>query len=179
VTFQAIDATYADVSPLALSQRVLRADLRVPTGFDRVFRIGVPGGETRFARIDRGVTAIFPRSTYTPTESGLLATIPPGTIFSIGGDLRALLPKAPPANGGAERMGSVSQFVDRFADRSALSVPESTAVVLRPRVSGPAIDAAHRSTREMDGTPAQTRGPETIWTSDLYRQRRIAALLAR
>ena len=182
ITLQPVEATIGDTNPLALSQRILRADLRVPTGFERVYRISVPGGEPRFARIDSGITAIFPQSTYIPSEFGPRASIPPGTVFSIGGDLRDLLPKATnrlAENSDAPRPGSASNFANRFVDRSTRNpaVVKSPRDLANPRPQRPHTPDASPPPPAANTAPSNPPEPVTIWTSDLHRQRRIADLL--
>jgi hypothetical protein len=72
-----------------VSQRNLGTDLRVPTAFGDVYRVQVASGWQRtnqdsFARIDGGVTAVFPRSVYVATKKGAMPEIAPGTIFYLG-----------------------------------------------------------------------------------------------
>ncbi|MEM7628533.1 MAG: hypothetical protein AAF356_03825 [Planctomycetota bacterium] len=82
-----VDQGLSDVGPLGTSLRQVPLDLRLPSGFDRVYEL--PGrsisGERRFARFDGGVAALFARSDYLATANGPLALIPPGTVFVIGG----------------------------------------------------------------------------------------------
>ncbi len=80
-----VDPTIGDVSPLGESLREvnMQADLRVPTGFQNVYR--VPGRSDLLMRASGGIYAIFPQSAYVPTEKGdMAAIVPPGTVFSIG-----------------------------------------------------------------------------------------------
>ncbi len=85
---QKIDAGTSDVSPNAVSLRNLGIDLRQPTGFEGVYQLSKVDafgrGQAMFMRIDGGITAIFTRSVYVPTEFGMVPQIPPGTIFHIG-----------------------------------------------------------------------------------------------
>lgn len=80
-----VEQGVADLGPLSQSLRVEQPDLRAPAGFDQVYRLHSPSGESFYARIGGGVVAVFPRSVYVPTRRGLLADIPPGTVFYIGG----------------------------------------------------------------------------------------------
>ena len=173
VVFEAVEATVADMDPLSLGQRVMRADQRLPSGFDRVFRVHVPGGEPVFARIANGVTAVFPRSAYAATEAGLQATIPPGTIFSIGGDLRALLPASVAAPSARRNWAGASMFADRSVNRSG-KMPSAQSYAIEPYA-----DTSRSILRESDREPAdQVSGPVTIWNSEMMRRRRLTVLLA-
>ncbi|MCA9287919.1 MAG: hypothetical protein KDA05_04995, partial [Phycisphaerales bacterium] len=80
VPWRLIDQGWEDIDPLARSLFHARPDLRSATGFGDVFDLG----DGRFARVDGGLVAVFPRSTYAGTVTGLVPTIPPGTVFYIG-----------------------------------------------------------------------------------------------
>jgi len=104
--FTPVEPGSRDVSPLNTSLRRLDVDLRVPTGFDRVYAVSpqpgvgsafnVDGGVSLggaslsdlgvrwFARMSGGLIALFPRSTFTPTPEGLLTDVPPGTVYFLG-----------------------------------------------------------------------------------------------
>jgi len=94
-----IDPGTADLSPNALSQRILLDEPRRFAGFEELYALppdsslGVSGrgvrapgtpSEPLFARVDGGVVAVFPRSVYLPTRRGEVPAIPPGTVFHIG-----------------------------------------------------------------------------------------------
>jgi hypothetical protein len=85
----AVDQTFADVSPLGASLRDLPVDLRIPADFSRVYR--PEEGSGVFLRIAGGVSAVFPRSVYTPVRGGARIEIPPGTIFYLGSLPRSAL----------------------------------------------------------------------------------------
>lgn len=173
VKFEAVEGTIADMGPLSLGQRILRSDLRLPSGFDQVYRVSVPGGEPVFARVANGVTAIFPRSVYSATEMGLQATIPPGTIFSIGGDLRALLPSSVASASVRRNWAGASMFADRSVERSG----RMPSVLMRN--ADPYADPAAVRVRDVEVEPLPTNeGPATIWNNEVLRKRRLAALLA-
>jgi|GEM_PF-1631253 len=80
---QPVEQGVADTGPLSANRRVVPLDLRVPSGFDRVYKFG-QGSSSKFARRSGGITAVFPRSTYIGSTSGLVALIPPGTVFYVG-----------------------------------------------------------------------------------------------
>ncbi len=75
-----VDQGIEDVGAgLARSGRVIDPGLRVPSGFQQVYR--VPGRPGWLMRVDGAIYALFRESVY--DERGPL--IPPGTIFHIGG----------------------------------------------------------------------------------------------
>lgn len=91
-TLQTVDPRHDDVGPLALSLRDLQPDLRQPTGFEKVYRIGQrsPNGDDRFARVSGALAAVFNRSEYTRVQrrnggSAIRVDVPAGTIYYIGG----------------------------------------------------------------------------------------------
>ncbi|MBL8964799.1 MAG: hypothetical protein KF787_12925 [Phycisphaeraceae bacterium] len=104
-----------DTGPLATSNRVTPLDLRLPIGFDRVYRIEGSGRRGRsgdlFARQSGGLTAVFPRSQYIQLGSGLFPEIPAGTTFYIGG--------LPDSLTGAERPAATRRHANNYIDRSA------------------------------------------------------------
>ena len=80
VPYEEVDPGRADASALNDSLRLVPIDLRTPTGFDRVFRLPTVVGGEMFARMDGGLTAVFPRSEYGFGQ----ALIPAGTTWYIG-----------------------------------------------------------------------------------------------
>jgi len=97
-----VEQTVGDVGPLRHGLRLAPVDLRSPSGFDNVYRLpgsshGVPGGIVtpgdQLVRANGAVTAVFSRSQYSVTKSGLLPDIPAGTVFRIG---RLPLAEPPP-----------------------------------------------------------------------------------
>jgi hypothetical protein len=80
--WRVVDQGFEDVGPVAASLRQERADLRVPSGFERVYE--VPGVDGLLMRADGGLRAVFPRSTYRVTERGVRPIVPPGTVWTFG-----------------------------------------------------------------------------------------------
>jgi hypothetical protein len=166
-----VDQGFADVGPLSASSRVVPLDLRVPSGFDRVYRLGSsrPGGE-RFARMSGGVTAVFPRSQYVPTADGYASTTPAGTVFYIGRLPNSLTESADSS--------LVARGLNRpnYDDRSARA-----AVLDRPRTiarSGPVPTPVQADRGAAIPPSAAPRASEpTIFNDEEYRARRVAQLL--
>ncbi|MEM7623759.1 MAG: hypothetical protein AAF235_11220, partial [Planctomycetota bacterium] len=107
-----IDAGVADRGPSAQSLRSLQPDLLQPRDFNDVFRL--PGGS--LARVDNGLTAIFPRSVYAQSFRGAVPVVPPDTRFVIG-DPPAWLAEhlaGPPLSGGYNQ-GSTAQLAGSTA----------------------------------------------------------------
>ncbi|HWB19065.1 MAG TPA: hypothetical protein VG711_02105, partial [Phycisphaerales bacterium] len=79
-----VDQGFGDEGPLRTSLRDFSVDLRLPTGFQKVYQ--VPGREDELMRVSGGLIAVFPRSVYaTGRGGGQLPLIPPGTVYYIGG----------------------------------------------------------------------------------------------
>jgi hypothetical protein len=153
---------YEDWSPVALSQRFEPVDNRATLFFEDVYEAERPGpygrpAERVYLRLHGGVVAVFPQSSYVETEWGVEAEVPPGTVFHLGTAAEALGGAMPVAT--APRPGQVSfrEDLSAAADRPAV-----------------ALAAAQRR------SVATTEAPEppSIFTSEAYRQRRMATLLA-
>jgi hypothetical protein len=103
-----LDPGREDVGALATSIRLEPLDLRVPTGFQRVYE--VPGSDGELMRGNGALFAIFPRSSYRWIEGQLAPTVPPGTVFHIGMPGPSALDLKPPAT---MAQGAVGARVDR------------------------------------------------------------------
>lgn len=79
---QAVDQGIADVGPLNSSLRVQRADLRIASGFDRVYQ--APGQPDMLMRVNGALRAVFSESEYVRTEQGAMPLVPAGTTWIIG-----------------------------------------------------------------------------------------------
>jgi len=77
-----VDAGTEDVGALGTSLRQPGHDARLPTAFQRVYR--VPGDEGKLMRGNGALFAVFPESVYRRTARGAVAVAPPGTVFHIG-----------------------------------------------------------------------------------------------
>lgn len=77
-----VDQGREDVGALGTSLRLQGVDMRLPTGFQRVYR--VPGRDDLLMRGNGALFAIFPESVYRDTRNGRVALAPPGTVYSIG-----------------------------------------------------------------------------------------------
>jgi hypothetical protein len=77
-----VDQGREDVGALGTSLRMEGVDMRLPAGFQRVYR--VPGRDDLLMRGNGALFAIFPESVYRATRNGRVAVAPPGTVYSIG-----------------------------------------------------------------------------------------------
>ena len=78
-----IDPGSADLGPLGIPSRLLSRNLRQDRDFSILYQGFAADGSSWFARRDAGITAVFPRSSYSPGANGDIALIPPDTKFII------------------------------------------------------------------------------------------------
>lgn len=93
-TLVRVEQGVSDVEPIAHSLLVQPVDLRSSVDFEILFEgtwnDPIIGVRDVFARRQGALTAVFPRSSYVRTESGLVPKIPAGTIFYIGDPVPAM-----------------------------------------------------------------------------------------
>lgn len=146
-----------DTGPLS---RDLGRDSRTPdsNGFTGVYELPRRKGQPRrFARIDGGLIAVFPYSTYEETAYGAAATIPPGTTYYIG-------------------PGWINRLMNAtHADAAPGLLASPTAIDLGVDGSG-ARRVDSRAPAEV-ADPGVT--PRSIWTDEAFRRERLAALLSK
>lgn len=92
-----VEPVVGDTGPLATNLRQPTHDFRLPTGFQRVYR--VPGEKGMLMRGNGALFAVFPESVYAPTARGALPVTPPGTVYRFG--MPGALHFAPSASGAA------------------------------------------------------------------------------
>lgn len=204
-SLQPVDATYADVNPLRTSTRVLRPDLRSPTGFDRVYRvpgstrgISVPGtiasGQPKFERISGALSAVFSASEYTKDEDGhILPVTPTGTVYYIGGVPRsAPAPAVPLRISPLAATSRVSQYIDTLDERNvtpgraairadfafdqdAVAQPTVSPTITYPPKAAPAT--THTPTMPPSDLTSEPRRSGRMLSDDAFRRARIRTLL--
>lgn len=81
-TLEFVDAGVADVGPIARSFRLEAEDLRLPTGFQRVYR--VPGSDDRLMRGNGALFAVFPTSVYRQSARGSIPIAPASVVYHFG-----------------------------------------------------------------------------------------------
>ncbi|QOI98979.1 MAG: hypothetical protein HRU70_00120 [Phycisphaeraceae bacterium] len=156
-----------------LSRDLMRRpmDLRMPTGFERVyeFRSGPDGKQVKYVRINGALVAVFDRGEYVATEMGGVPVIPAGTRFLIGDPLRVLSAPAWTVESGAVPMLLDARGVDLSA---ALSASPGVAAGV---ASGRFGETGDRGVGADDGSAG---GVSSIWTDEGYRRGRVRGLLA-
>jgi hypothetical protein len=110
--FEVVDAGREDTGDLATSIRRLPLDLRLPTGFDRVYR--VPGRDDLYMRANGALYAVFPKSEYRATRRGEQPVTPTDVVYRIG--LAPEGPLVPPPAPNAAR-------IDRRIDARIAAAP--------------------------------------------------------
>ncbi|MEX2218443.1 MAG: hypothetical protein WD749_06740 [Phycisphaerales bacterium] len=154
-----VEPGIGDLGSGRLGLRALAVDQRAPTGFESVYQVqrrnpfGAPGQQRSifFARVDAGVTAVFPRSVYAEGRGGLIAQIPPDTVFYIGRLPESFTPvmEEAPAPG--------PTFIDRRVGATGAQAP------------GP----------EWTPDPLPRRADPSIFGSEEFRQYRVGRLMQR
>jgi hypothetical protein len=209
VKWRVVDQGLADRGPLSTSQRAMPVDLRVGTNFDKVYELeGQPklfggGSDTTdyYMRMNGALTAVFPRSSYTRAGNGLeRVDIPAGTVFSIGGPLRELVPGQPaqPAKGdGAKKVPSNREDLSAPPSNNVPPPAESARAQKQPSKPvnnasppGPAMNPDAKDPNAPGTQPGTQPGAKlaspaakeypvgkSIWTDEEYRKQRLAALL--
>lgn len=168
-----VEQGVGDLNPLQTSDRLVPLDLRQPTGWDRVYRLSGDanknGGRGLFARIDGGIAAVFPWSTYASTVTGSrMPTVPPGTTYYIGG--------LPPALTDKDKKDS-APTIDRsfnYLNRSSRpAAPE------RPdlRADNTVDTSARALLRGGRGESPAHAAAQSLWTSESYRRSRLEELM--
>lgn len=135
------------------SLRVLPLDMRVPTGFQQVYR--VPGKDDMLMRGNGALFAVFPRSIYQRTPIGTIPLAPADVHFSIG------MPGGFAYPGGYLHHDSpppdprIATRVDaRVRPKAATPVVDDGTVASRSVEEMPAISEAPRAARKGTSSPS-------------------------
>ncbi len=160
-SLERLDETRQDTGPLRTSLLQQSIDLRQPSGFDQVYRLPNANGTERLARINGGLAAVFPRSTYVTTGRGEFALVPPGTVFYIG---------AIPTEAIAVRPAAESMADTRTYSQAGASSELERVAIIDTRV--PETRQVAPASRDMNHRP-----PESIMTDETYRAARVRSLL--
>lgn len=147
-----------DIGPARISLRFMPYEMRLPTGFERVYR--VPGSDDLLMRGNGALFAVFPRSVYLRTPRGAAAVAPPGTVFHIG------MPGPTPVDTLRERVSdqrarASPARVDLLMD-ARIPLEDSTRVGAPPAAAAaaPAPPAANPARRPVfPPDPESTRDP--------------------
>ncbi len=173
-----VEQTIEDIGPLGQSHRILPEDLRLPTGFERVYR--VPGSADQFRfnanqghtddmlmRINGALRAVFPRSVYIPTRRGLKTDVPPGTVFHIG---------QPLAENGLRTNNNYQHLSPLGAETLLMPTGLSSKPVHR-RIDTSRSEAQDSVGNEPQRQQQRAQSRVSIWTSETYRRHRVENLI--
>lgn len=175
-----VDPIWGDTGPLAVSNAVMPTDLRSPLDFDRVFQLRSDDGRSgAFVRQNGGLSAVFPRSSYVATPYGAYAMVPAGTVYVLGdptdsgamvGFPTAQLARSPGPT--AARIGDARPLL--------LTAPAQGEAMARPDTrANVALSARGAIAADLAVPAALTAGDGLdMWSSELFRRGRLAALLA-
>ena len=154
-TLVRVEQGVSDVEPIAHSLMVQPVDLRSSVDFEILFQgtwyDPIVGTRDVFARRQGALTAVFPRSSYVRTESGVIPEIPAGTIFYIGDPVQAV--------------NMPAQSSERATANGRLDLRLDTSV---------RQDEQHRLREE---AALSFDADMSIWTDESYRQIRVSRLL--
>lgn len=176
---RAVEPNIGDVGPLSTSSRLLPLDTRLPTNFDRVYRIpgsskgvatfnSAPGQEDKLVRISGGISAVFSRSDYFRTRKGKLATaIPPGTVFHIGRIPDSVLGIAPEPARPVSILSASLATDTRMLEQAVSSRAESMQIETSP------VSFRPERTKLRD----RSSPVPTVLSDDSFRVNRIKAIL--
>lgn len=176
---QPIEQGVADVDPLRRSFRVISPDLRLDVGFEGLYRLDEADAASPFYRRAGGLYAVFPQSVYFETRQGVIAEIPPGTVFHFGKPEPAMAP------GDALPPGA-SLSIDRIRMNETSGLRQlsrlSPSPLMQPRLdrAAPATDERnkHEAPAERSDAPLTPREPG-VMSDEAYRARRLAQIAAR
>jgi hypothetical protein len=161
-------------------------------------------GERYLTRSSGAINAVFPRSSYVPTQSGFVPEIPAGTIFYIGDPVETLRGPSPgsqgptavstPASAPSTRDSAQFDSTQAHGGAQAHDAPnKASGTQFRTNPIGLRRDLSVRAPRRHQSvqhrgdaaglqkppTRVETRLAEslTIWGNEAYRQRRVTHLL--
>lgn len=152
--YEEVQQGVEDVGPLGQSLETPMLDLRVPTGFERVYL--TPDGSGNLMRINGAMHAVFPRSEYIATQWGAMPVVPPGTVFHLGA----------PREWTIDANGVATDRTTAPAGASSLRVSNR----IDARVGGAEAPPAERRA-------VVRSAPPTVMTDEAYRQARMASIL--
>jgi hypothetical protein len=133
---QPVEAFVGDSTVLSKSLFAVQYGLQQSANFEQLMQSSMHGDQ--YVRQAAGLYAMFPVSTYLPTASGYVPTIPPGTVFHIGG----LPPITVPQQRAADPSRMMAESLPIRHDQRDLegvssSVPASNVPIVTPTAEDP------------------------------------------
>lgn len=174
---EVVEAGSEDVGPLSTTLRDDPFDMRVPTGFSRVYR--VPGRDDLLMRGNGALFVVFDESVYRRTRRGTMPVVGDGAVFHIGmpGGLR-FAPELPDAERAAnaastsERNGRLDRRIDGrvrdldLAEQATVAgMVDRESLRFHPRPAGSGVEQApirpeSRSPRAAEAEPSSEPSPD-------------------
>jgi hypothetical protein len=179
------EPTVSDLGPLNTSQRVMPLDMRATSSFDKLYKLdarprffGDRAQGEYYMRRSGAVSAVFPRSSYRALEEGVLAEVPAGTVFSLGGDIGRLIDAPPPAPRrnifSAQPVNPRNEPAPTNPNRPDYRVPQGPPA---PPAAPARADRPRRDPAELVYPGPDEPLARSIWTDEGYRRERVSALL--
>ena len=197
--FTPIDQGVADRTQLSSSLRAPFKDLRLPTNFDREYRVdpsyrphGLRSPTGFYARASAGIVAMYPQPLYKGIAPGIeQIAIPAGTVYLFADSAKLTGHRAqryetqPTQSSLLQRLDATDPARSQSAALAALNEPVARQTNVVSRMTGQPPDArtTQRTQRpvelptDLQLPPTSLDGP-SIWTDEPLRQSRVAFLLA-
>ena len=185
-TWRPVEPTVGDLGPLNTSQRVMPVDTRATSSFDKLYKLdarprffGDRAGEY-YMRRSGAVSAVFPRSSYRVLEQGILAEVPAGTIYSLGGDIGKLIDSPAPMprrNIFSAQPVAPRQEPATNPNRPDYRVPQGPSAPAAPPAAPSRGDRPRRNPEDLVYQEPSEPLPRSIWFDEGYRHERVSALL--
>lgn len=190
---QGIDAR----TRLSSSLRVPFKDLRLPTNFDREYRVdpsyrphGLRSRTGFFARASAGIVAVYPQPLYRGVAPGVeQIAIPPGTVYlfadsaKLTGHRATRFETEPTQPSLLQRLDASDPARSQSTAMSVLNEPLARQASVVSRMTAQTIPQRDSSAAELSEPDSNPILPKTIdgpsiWTDESLRQSRVASLLA-
>lgn len=181
---QPVQPGVADTDPLGESLRRLSPSLRIDNNFEHVYRLDPTDRNSPFFRRAGGLYAVFPHSQYVLTREGVVAAVPPGTVYHFGRPETRTAATASASDsgsisGGRLRDSGASDL--RYVGRQSQSVItpdrlDRTAAAMREREAAENLPIDGFGADEPTGLLTRREG---VMSDESYRARRLAQIVAR
>ncbi len=206
--FTPVDQGVADRTQLSTSFRAPFKDLRLPTNFDREYRVdqsyrphGLRSPTGFYARASAGIVAMYPQPLYKGVGRGVeQIAIPAGTVYlfadsaKLTGHRTSRYETQPQQPSLLQRLDAADPAKSQTAAMSALNEPLARQTNIVSRMTSQTSEARESHTVQRETRPIELPldmqvdlGPSrsstaldgsSIWTDETLRQSRVATLLS-
>jgi hypothetical protein len=149
-----VDQGTEDRDVLSATLRTDPTDLRLPTEFERVYR--VPGSSTLLMRGNGALFAVFEQSVYRQTSRGIQVVAPPGTVFHIGMPSAPTMRRDPATKDPATNDTATNDAATKSSD--ARRVPTPVAAPVNARIGPVRTSAASARPSQSPLVRSELRG---------------------